>query len=390
MGQGESHPAQVALVDTGCLVESHSSQYGKYACGGAALALKGDVLYVAGGKGLGVFDVKNVTSGGAGGENGKVPRIGSVIDTGAMDHHGGAAMAFFMSNTHDLMYLAGGKGLVVFDVSTPQSPKKLGDVIDTGALSCHGGASLALDGDVLYVAGGNGLSIFSLKADPVNPQKVGETINTGALAINAGATLKIIQRPGCRVLYVCGGKGLAVFDLQNPANPVQCGDVVKTKCFSSVGCTGIADSGSEEIIFVAGGKGLGVLDVRHPKMPNLVKKVDTGVLAREGGSAMVTDVSDKLYGATNTLLIAGGKGLGVFTLPPAQDLLSRAEPKRMGMIDTGAMSYDSDTAILLDDASRLLYVAGGKGLAVFDLSKFEGASTQLAEVTGNDANDDSS
>ena len=51
----------------------------------------------------------------------------------------GAAVVF----NQDLMYLAGGKGFLVFNVRDAKNPTKVGEAINTGALMTDGGAALA-------------------------------------------------------------------------------------------------------------------------------------------------------------------------------------------------------------------------------------------------------
>ena len=42
------------------------------------------------------------------------------------------------------LYVAGGKGLAVFDLANPDLPRKVGKTVDTGVLNYNGGAALAL------------------------------------------------------------------------------------------------------------------------------------------------------------------------------------------------------------------------------------------------------
>mmetsp|Transcript_10861 Transcript_10861/g.22430 ORF Transcript_10861/g.22430 Transcript_10861/m.22430 type:complete len:394 (-) Transcript_10861:95-1276(-) len=383
MGTGQSHPSRVCCVDTGCLVSSHSSDKGKFGPGGAALALKDGILVLAGNKGMAVYDTKHIVNRAAsgdntGGDNGTLPRIGEIIDTSAIAIHGGCDICFYEDKW---MYVAGGKGLAVFDVSNGcAAPKKVGETIDTGALTHNSGAALCICDGYMYVAGGNGLAVFSLKSSAEKPVKLGEVIDTGALSHNGGASIMVVEQGGRNLLYVLGGKGLAVMDIgASVENPPRVGEVLNTGCVSSCGCPALCKSGSGELMFMAGGKALGILNVTDPRAPAMVgQPINTGVMAHSGGSAMVVDTSDQLYGKMHTLLLAGGKGLGVFTLPNAKDFLEGKALDRKGKIETGALSHDSDSAILLDESTRMLYTAGGNGLAVFDLTKFDGATVSLS------------
>ena len=52
-------------------------------------------------------------------------------------------------------------------------------------------------------------------------------------------------------------------------------------------------------------------------------------------------------------------------------------------IDTGVLSHDNESAILLEEDSRMLYyLAGGNGLAAFDLKKRE-MDVDFAEEVAN-------
>jgi hypothetical protein len=219
---------------------------------------------------------------------------------------------------------------------------------------------------------------MDVKSDPQRPQRVGDVIDTGATFWTSCVAMKFIERDDARLLYVHGGNGLAVLDIcADPTKPTRIGEVLATGICTDC-CTTIADSGSREVLFVAGWKGLGVLNISDPRAPKFVQKVETGVIIWGGGCAMVVDTSDQLYGSTHTLMVAGSQGLGVFKVPPAQDMLAGAKPECMGSLETGALSEMCETAILLDQATRMLYCAGGNGVAVFDLRKFEGATVALA------------
>lgn len=66
------------------------------------------------------------------------------------------------------------------------------------------------------------------------------------------------------------------------------------------------------------------------------------------------------------LFLAGGKGLGIFHCDGALYGSDAFVDSRELKIDTGVLSYDNATAVLLEN--QMLWVAGGKGLALFDVS----------------------
>jgi len=271
------------------------------------------------------------------------------------------------------MYIAGGKGFAVFDVNSPLEPRRIGDIILTGALSWGGGAALCLQGkDYLYFAGGNGLVVMSLK-DPTKPWRIGDVIDTGALGIKAGVSLKLMEDEahGEQLLYIAGGKGLAVYGLADPARPRQVCAAFDTGCISLLGGVSLADAGGPECLLLAGGSGLAVLDTEDRRKPRVKRTVDTGLLGWKAGARMAVS------GDGRFMYLAGGKGLGVFAMPGAQALLAGEGPKLLGKVATGALSHDSDSGLVFGEGhldGGLLYVAGGKGLAIVDLTKLPGAS----------------
>lgn len=369
MGSGESHPARVVLNgNTGALAQNLNPTFGP---GGAALALFEEKLFVAGNKGLTVFQTSSITSG-------EMQRV-CFISTKATDGFFTGFCTCALVVHVGLLYVVGGGGIAVVSLggATPTLLTADGP-IQTGVLANGSGVAACLVGDFLYVAGQGGLAVMDVKSDPERPQRVGDVIDTGVITKTACVAMKLIERGDARLLYAHSGRGLSVLDISaDPSKPTRIGEVMTTGICTD-GCTTIADSGSPEVLFVAGCKGLGILDISDPSAPKFVQKVETGVIIFGGGCAMVVDTSDELYGSTHTLMVAGSKGLGVFKVPPAQDMLAGAKPESMGSIDTGALSEMCETAILLDQATRMLYCAGGKGLAAFDLRKFDGATVALA------------
>merc|ERR1712190_402769 len=107
---------------------------------------------------------------------GMVPtKCASVQPTGAIKENGDAAIALYGK----AVYVAGSKGLSVFERyadADPSSFRRYGELINTEALSDQGGASLAIDGNRLFVAGGKGLAEYVLDSE-LSPFKVGVTMN---------------------------------------------------------------------------------------------------------------------------------------------------------------------------------------------------------------------
>eukprot|EP00929_Paragymnodinium_shiwhaense_P022197 TRINITY_DN14240_c0_g1_i9.p2 TRINITY_DN14240_c0_g1~~TRINITY_DN14240_c0_g1_i9.p2 ORF type:complete len:265 (-),score=24.37 TRINITY_DN14240_c0_g1_i9:1035-1829(-) len=130
----------------------------------------------------------------------------------------GAAELYVDDN---VLYVAGNKGLALFDISNPMASQRIGDIIDTGALSFHGGAMFVENSNLLYLAGGNGLRVLDT-TDPKKPALLGSVIDTGIIADDAGLAGALVvasAQPLRHCLYMAGGKGLAVLDLTVPTVP---------------------------------------------------------------------------------------------------------------------------------------------------------------------------
>lgn len=343
------------ISSTGVLQSGHSDDHGKRGIGAAfflrhqaALEKRQNVLYLFGNKGLAVFDTTDP-------ENPQ--RIGKPVSTGVLGWDAGAAAVIRGA----YMYVAGGKGLRVFDVSTDNvfRPMPVGKVISTGALGYGGGAALKIIGNYMYLAGAKGLAVLSL-ADPAVPTMVGKPIETGVLGMKGDARICVVDN----ILRLLGGKGLATFSLADPALPQIVQSCISTGCIAQGGCIDWAEAPDGSMI-VAGGKGLtfwdaGAIGGGSPTQLTRIGGVhDTGVIKLGGGVAMV--VSDR------TLYLAGGKGLGVFHLDGAPGPGNQLVDSRQIIFNTGVISGDNAAAMLLE--GQTLWVAGGSGLAAFDVAK---------------------
>mmetsp|Transcript_118717 Transcript_118717/g.296012 ORF Transcript_118717/g.296012 Transcript_118717/m.296012 type:complete len:362 (-) Transcript_118717:82-1167(-) len=344
---GSAHASCIARVDTGAL--SHE--------GGAGVALNGDLMYIAGGHGLAVFDLSDPA----------LPkRLGSVIDTGVIrankthtqHHHESARLAAELVLVDNELFVAGNKGLAVFDVSDAAAPKPVA-TLDTGALSHEGDSALAVCGKLLYVAGGKGLAVIDI-SDPTSLKPACDVIDTKALSYDGGAAIALASEADCAVpvMYVAGGKGLAVFDISTPEAPKKIGDTIDTGALSSsqAGAT-IGLLGN--VMHVVGGKGVSVFDISNPLEPQrLGGVIDTGAIGWAGDVALAY-VGCEDVERRDTMLIAGGKGLRVFSIADPQ------KPEAIGeVIDTGALASDGGAQLVAH--GPYVYVIGGKGLVVLD------------------------
>ena len=294
-------PARLAVIDTGT-VGIHS---------GAALAFHNDgvTMYIAGGKGLSVFDVS--------GDRRAPGKIGSTLETGALSSHGGAALAF---DGDRRLYLAGGKGLVVYDVGprNERAPQKVGArLIDTGAIGTVSQCALCFSPPgttprALYVAGGKGLAVFDL-ANPDLPRKVGKTMT------KCGGGVALALHPQKALVFVAGEGGLALVDISDPLAPFVSMKFEHTGCQ----CDGASLAVDDTTLLLAGGYGLGAFDLTGGRFKRVTRRgtnpgwyenrtLDTGVVTSNAATALLMD--------GGVIYAAGGGGLAVID---AQQLLGR-------------------------------------------------------------------
>jgi len=328
--------------------------------GGAGVWVSGNLMYIAGGHGLGVFDLSDP----------ELPkRIGDIQSTGVIrsdkahsqHHHESARLAAELALVGSALFCAGNKGLAVFDVSDPASPQKL-TTFDTGALSHSGDSALAVVGNLLYVAGGNGLAVIDI-SDPASLKRVGDVIDTKTLTHDGGSSIKLTDQTNCAmpIMYVAGGKGLSVFDISTPEAPNKIGETIDT------GALSCAQAGAEigllgSVMYVLGGKGLSVFDISNPLEPQRVGDViDTGAIGYAGDVALAF-VGCEDAEQRDTMLVAGGKGLRLFSIADPQ------KPEAIGeVIKTGALASDGGAQLV--PHGDYVYALGGKGLAVICPSK---------------------
>ena len=120
----------------------------------------------------------------------------------------------------------------------------------------------------------------------------------------------------------------------------------------------VACDANRKWALVGGSYGLAAFDIREVKAPRKMAYVKTGVASYHGGCYVLID-GDIAY-------VVGGYGLAVISLAGL-----RAEPASMEVISpvckTGVCTQMGDEACQLKDG--LLFVAGGDGFAVIDVSK---------------------
>ena len=287
-------PRKMAFVKTGVATFK----------GGAYVLIKGATAFVVGGYGLAVIDL-----GGLNAEPSSMEKIGG-CNTGVCTYHGDEACQLRTRPSGDLLFIAGGGGFAVIDVSNPREPVKVKQ-IDTGVASNIGGAHCLLHTEkpIVYFAGGYGLAVIDV-TDPTAPVKVGSSIKTGAASLQGNEGMEI--SPDGRSLFIAGGDGLAIFDIAtDPLKPVRA-SWLSTGVATKEGGAHLAIV-SSTLILVAGGMGLAAIDVSNLTEPKKVGMTSSKVATHKGGAHVA------VYGERNEYaMVVGGMGMSVLTTDFAQ------------------------------------------------------------------------
>ena len=232
--------------------------------------------------------------------------------------------------------------------ATPASMEKIGG-INTGVCTYHGDEACQLQGDLLFVAGGGGFAVIDV-SNPKEPVKLSQ-MDTG-VASNFGGGHCLLH-PSQPIVYFAGGYGLAVIDIKEPKAPFKVGETIKTGAASMQGNEGMVFSADGKTLFIAGGCGLAVFDVgSDPLKPSRLSWMSTGVATNEGG-AHAAVVSPTL------LLVAGGMGLS------AIDVSDLTDPKRVQRTSSGVATHKGGAHVAVyGENNEYAFVVGGQGLSV--------------------------
>lgn len=153
-------------------------------------------------------------------------------------------------------------GLGVVDLSTPDSPVEIANVPNIGHVN-----DLVIHGDYAYLASGeNGLQIVDIK-DPRKPQVISK---------NQGAPFSLCIAIRYPLVYLGGGDGVTIYDVNNPFAPIVKSKTLRLKAVRSLHVT-------NERIYLATNNGevLHVYNLETPYNPVLVGKYFTWVDIRD-------------------------------------------------------------------------------------------------------------
>ncbi len=161
-------------------------------------------------------------------------------------------------------YVVNNPGLVIFDVSDPDRPKKIGAVKGLSP-------SFAVDlvGHFAYIGGEGGLAVVDV-ADPKSPRVIGRFFK--------GETINVLKTGREYAFMITSGNFLKILSVQNPESPQEIGQ------FNDGGryyyhALGISD----DVIYLGDLEhGLELIDVSNPRSPRKILTVS----GTEGGGAV--------------------------------------------------------------------------------------------------------
>jgi len=372
------------------------------------LAVSGNRVFVAGGMdGLRMIDVSNPDSPN---DVGSAPGVGfpySVATSGnlvftagtvkfAVSSYSAGTMTFLgannsiVSGSYNLAasgnraYMpAGANGFSIVDASTPSSPTLLGSL---SAVSGDYG-SISISGNYLYssvYAGVNGLKIFDI-TNPALPIQVGQYSGVG------GSQGNVLVTNG--VAYLNGsGTETRILSVANPAAPTLLSSIPVTTVYA------LKKALSGNTLFIAGfdssdnGKFI-AFDVSIPSSPTQRGQIDftsanqqaisvavmgnKAVVGLNSGEIKIVDVSN-----VNSPSVSGGLGsMGhpgdvAISADAHYAFVADGNGNTLRVVDIGTPSSPVQTASVLLASrptslcvrSNFVYVVGGGGVLVFDVS----------------------
>ena len=149
-----------------------------------------------------------------------------------------------------------GQGLLILDVSDPEA------IAEVGRLEGRDLLSIAVDGDYAYAGqGSNGIVVYNV-SDPANPVEVATQASTGS---SNGTFVD-----GTTLYVASGNVGLRTFDITDPTDPAALGSLGTDDTF----CTYVTVR--DGVAWLTGGFGLIAADISDPAAPTQIGSFGTG------------------------------------------------------------------------------------------------------------------
>jgi hypothetical protein len=248
------------------------------------------------------------------------------------------AVAAYADQRAHLAYVADGDaGLKVVDLSVPKRPERI------ASLQAGNVAALCLRMPYLYAAGRSSLFVFDL-TNPAAPVEV------SSAPLEDGRGLDADVRGGAVHLYVaCGAGGLRIFDLTDPRHPRAAG----TFDTPFANATAVATQ-----VYVADGRrGVMVIDVTDPAAPTPLDDVAAGD---------VRDIAmQQTAGGEQFAYVACSDGLRVV------QALVEGRSLELGSFPTGSRGYGIELSGLGTERVTAFVADHARGVHVFGLAGLE-------------------
>jgi hypothetical protein len=290
-------------------------------------------VYGSGEGGLACFDV-----------SGSTPTL-----LGSLMYPNDSSFALRASGT--TVYVGMADSLKVMDASNPQAPSEIASV----AIPVN---ALALSGNTLFAGTGDGRLIVFDVSTPASPKQIGSTTMPVPNTIRLSGTL---------LLVAAGQNGFLVFDVSNPSAPV-----MLSQFTPSVSATiwDVAAIGNSAVMLAADISGIVTIDISNPSQPKQLYQaplpyvnafppndmaqteiVTAFSLEAQGGLTYV--------GTTNSMLIAYDA-----SIPAVPRLMA------LNVVATGSVytSYAQGMVAAISPGTNALYLAVQGGVAKMDNS----------------------
>ncbi|MEM6797428.1 MAG: hypothetical protein AAF725_25890 [Acidobacteriota bacterium] len=253
----------------------------------------------------------------------------------------------------DFIYATDGEQLHVMDISDPGQLDLIRSLDLPGAIGSFA-FEVDVEGSLLFVSGGfmSGLRIFDL-ADPASPVEIGSWNGMTVVRTAVAGDLAVVG----------AGNSGRVLDLSNPASPA----VLATLSFEST-VRDIEIVGDLAFVVQANLGGVAIWDLSTPSSPLQIGEFAPFPLAAE--DAVIDG---------DTMYVAGGAFFGVLEV----DISDPSSPVQRGQFDTGGSAVGlalRGGEIFVADFDNGIYILGCDQGAIF-LDDFESGGTGAWSLT---------
>jgi len=290
-------------------------------------------VYGSGAGGLACFDV-----------SGSTPSL-----LGSLMYPNDSSFALQASGT--TVYVGMADSLKVLDASNPQAPSEVASVpIPVNAL--------ALSGNTLFAGTGDGRLIVFDVSTPASPRKIGSTTMPVPITIRLSGTL---------LLVAAEQSGFLVFDVSNPSAPAMLSQFTPSV---SAPIWDVAPIGNSAVMLAADMSGIVTVDISNPSHPKQLYQAPLPyALAFPPDDMAQTEIVTAFSLATQGgLTYVGTTNSMVF----AYDASIPAVPRLMAMnvVATGSLftSYAQGTVAAISPGTNTFYLAVQGGVAKMDNS----------------------